>query len=350
MLEVIEEEDRSGSLVSTVNNAPFIADPETLEAQEVVDSVRRACTTSGFFQVSGPGLLERQQRDLFRALQNFFTLSLQEKNKVDIRTTIGRRGYDALASQSCHADALPDLKEGFFIGQDVPLDDPNVQARRFFMGPNVWPDASVLAPQDFRAPVEAYFHAVHSLALKVLDLVVRILPYGAGIFDEFTAGQTVAVLRMLRYLEGPKQLGAGAHTDFGAISLLLQDEQPGLEFLDPKTNEFVAVNPTPNALVFNAGDTLSVWTGGEFKSSVHRVVNKAPMDRYSAAFYYDGSLDCPLTPFDRKSPLFEGEETLTVEKHLILAMPPVERVDRILMKGCFCVGFGRVRLGFLITS
>lgn len=183
----------------------------------------------------------------------------------------------------------------------------------------------MLAPQDFRAPVEAYFHAAHSLALKVLDLVVRILPYGAGIFDEFTAGQTVDVLRMLHYpaapqtdhLEGPKQLGAGAHTDFGAITLLLQDEQPGLEVLDPKTNEFVAVNPTPNALLFNTGDMLSVWTGGEFKSSVHRVTDKAPMDRYSAAFYYDGSLDCPLTPFDRKSPLSEGEERLTVEKHLI---------------------------------
>lgn len=325
MLEVIEEEDHSGSLVPTVNIAPFIADPETLEAQEVVDSVRRACTTSGFFQVTGHGLPEQQQRDLFPALRKFFALSLQEKNKVDIRTTIGRRGYDALASQSYHADALPDLKEGFFVGQDVPLDDSNVQARRFFMGPNVWPDASVLAPQDFRAPVEAYFHAVHSLALKVLDLVARTLPYGAGIFDELKAGQTVAVLRMLHYpaapqmdhLQGPKQLGAGAHTDFGAITLLLQDEHHGLEVLDPKTNEFVSVNPTPNALVFNVGDMLSVWAGGKFKSSVHRVINKAPTDRYSAAFFYGGALDCPLTPFDRKSPLAEGEEVLTVEKHLI---------------------------------
>lgn len=137
MLEVIEEEDHSGSLVPTVDIAPFIADPETLEAQEVVDSVRRACTTSGFFQVKGHGLPEEQQRDLFRASQKFYSLSLQEKKKVDIRTTIGRRGYDALASQSYHAGALPNLKEGFFVGHDVPLDDPNVQARRFFMGPNV---------------------------------------------------------------------------------------------------------------------------------------------------------------------------------------------------------------------
>lgn len=312
-------------LVPTVNIAPFLADPESPAAQPVIRSVRQACTTSGFFQITGHGLPEELQRDLFQASQKFFALSFQEKTKLDAKTTTGRRGYDVLASQSYHADVLPDLKEGFYVGHDVPLDDPKVQARRFFMGPNVWPDGSVLAQQDFRAPVEAYFQAVHSLALKVLDLVARTLPYGSGIFDEFTVGHTVAVLRLLHYppappsdsLGGQKQLGAGAHTDFGAITLLLQDEHPGLEVLDPKMNEFMPVDPTPNAFVFNVGDMLSVWTGGEYKSSVHRVINKAPTDRYSAAFFYDGALDCPLTPFHRKGAFDEGGEILTVEKHMI---------------------------------
>ncbi|TQS32274.1 hypothetical protein Golomagni_07416, partial [Golovinomyces magnicellulatus] len=112
-------------------------------------------------------------------------------------------------------------------------------------------------------------------------------------------------------LAGKKQLGAGAHTDFGAITLLLQDENAGLEVMDPKTSEFVAVDPSPNAFVFNVGDMLSFWTGGEYKSSVHRVINKVPRDRYSAAFFYDGALDCPLVPLSDPKATTSGSDGLT---------------------------------------
>jgi isopenicillin N synthase-like dioxygenase len=314
-------------LVPTVNIAPFLDDPTSLAAQSTIRAVRQACITTGFFQITGHGLPEELQRNLFQASRNFFGLSLEGKKKLDAQKTIGRRGYDVLATQSYDQDdpdKLPDLKEGFFVGHDVPLDDPKVQAGRFFMGPNVWPEESVLKKEEFRAPVEAYFHAIHSLSLKVLDLVAHTLPssYGTEFFDEFTVGHTVAVLRMLHYppsppLKGRKRLGAGAHTDFGAITLLLQDEHAGLEVLDPKTNEFEPVDPTPNAFVFNVGDMLSLLTGGEYKSSVHRVINKAPTDRYSAAFFYDGALDCPLIPFHRKGVVGEKNDILTVEKHML---------------------------------
>jgi isopenicillin N synthase-like dioxygenase len=314
------------SLVPTIDIASFLADPRSSAAEQVIDAVRQACRKTGFFQVVGHGIPEDLQHQLFEASRQFFALSSEEKTKLDARTTIGRRGYDVLASQAYDTDSLPDLKEGFYIGHDVPVDDPKVQARRFFMGPNVWPAPQVLSPHALREPVERYFEAIHALSLRVLSLIERTLPYGPGIFDDFTVGQTVAVLRMLHYppapprdspLPGKKQLGAGAHTDFGAITLLLQDDHPGLEVLDPETSEFVAVAPSPNAFVFNVGDMLSFWTGGEYKSSVHRVINKAPTDRYSAAFFYDGALDCPLIPLNGKGGAAEGEEGLTVEKHLI---------------------------------
>ncbi|MCJ1251311.1 hypothetical protein MMC30_008543 [Trapelia coarctata] len=312
--------------VPTVDIAPFLADPTSTASQKIVETVRRACTSTGFFQITGHGLSTELQKPLFQASRKFFALDSEEKKKLDAKTTVGRRGYDVLASQSYDPNVAPDLKEGFYIGHDLPLEHPVVQAQRFFMGPNVWPDRSVLAPEDFKAPVEAYFQAIHSLALKVLDLVARTLPYGPNIFDEFTAGNTIAPLRLLHYPPAPppeaegaqRQLGAGAHTDFGAITLLLQDEQPGLEVLDTVHNEFVPVDPTPNAFVFNVGDMLSAWTGGAYKSSVHRVINKNPTDRYSAAFFFNGSLDCPLVPFDGSGGVAgDGKEHLTVEKHMI---------------------------------
>ncbi|KAK3935247.1 putative 2OG-Fe(II) oxygenase family oxidoreductase [Diplogelasinospora grovesii] len=257
--------------------------PKAWLIRVVIDAVRDACRRTGFFQV------------------RFFALPPDEKKKLDATTTIGRRGYDVLASQSYHVDTLPDLKEGFYVGHDVPLGDPKAQTRRFFMGPNVWPEPEVLGRSDFRDPAEAYFEAVHGLALKMLELIEGTLPYGKGIFREFAAGHTVSVLRMLHYPPAPpprnspgggkkQQLGAGAHIDFGAITVLLQDEHPGLEVLDPET---------------------------KYKStcSVHRVINKAPTDRYSAVFFYDGALDCPLTPLNQL--VEEREDVLTVEKHTI---------------------------------
>lgn len=220
-----------------------------------------------------------------------------------------------LLSSSCSP-----RRQGFYVGHDLSPEDPAVRARRFFMGPNVWPDEALLAPKDFREPVERYFAAVNSLALKVLDLVACTLPYGPDVFSNFSTGYVVAPLRLLHYppakpvAENDIQHGAGAHTDFGAITLLFQDDNPGLEVLDTQNNVFVPIEPTPGAIVVNVGDMLSAWTGGKYKSSVHRVINKRPTDRYSVAFFFDGNLDCPLDPLDGSGP---GKGKWTVEKHMI---------------------------------
>ena len=316
---------KADSIVPTIDVASYLKDPSSSEAKGVVDAVRDACKKTGFFQVTGHGLSPKLQKELLAASEKFFSLGYNQKRELDARTTVGRRGYDVLASQAYDDGSFTDLKEGFYVGHNIPLYDEVVKQKRFFMGPNVWPNASILSGEEFRRPVEAYFHAIHGLSLSILKLVAATLPYGPDVFKDVTVGHTVAVLRMLHYppmpptqsLEGRKQFGAGAQTDFGAITLLLQDDNPGLEVLDPETNDFVAVDPSPNAFVFNVGDMLSFWTSGEYKSSVHRVINKAPRDRYSAAFFYDGSLDCPLVPLDESNKSSGGGDVLTVEKHMI---------------------------------
>jgi isopenicillin N synthase-like dioxygenase len=184
----------------------------------------------------------------------------------------------------------------------VPISDPVVQAARFYMGPNVWPKTTSLSSDDFREPIERYYQAINQLALKILDLIAKTLPYNTEIFSRFSSGHVIAPLRLLHYppalahnhlKNGQMQFGAGAHTDFGAITLLIQDENSGLEVWDPRANEWVSVEPTPGAFVVNVGDMLSAWTGGIYKSSIHRVINKKPKDRYSAAFFFDGS--CKLS-------------------------------------------------------
>ncbi|KAL8722881.1 MAG: hypothetical protein Q9225_000714 [Loekoesia sp. 1 TL-2023] len=310
--------------VPTVDISPYLADPNSLEAGKIIAEIRQACRSTGFFQVTGHGIPSSLQKEVFDAAAAFFKLPFDEKKKLDAKTTIGHRGYDVLASQSYEPDVMPDLKEGFYIGQDLPPSSPLVQKRRFFMGSNVWPPSSLLPAVQFQEPTERYYTAIYELSLTVLGLIARTLPYGPNVFDNFVANTPAAPLRLLHYPKAPpttekRQLGASAHTDFGAITLLLQDENPGLEVLNANTDEWVEIAPNPEAYVVNVGDMLSAWTKNEYKSSVHRVINKNPWDRYSVVFFFDGNLDCRLAPLDG-SPEEEGREGLTVEGHMLRRM------------------------------
>lgn len=162
------------------------------------------------------------------------------------------------------------------------------------------------------------------LSFRVMELLARTLPYGPHIFDNFVANEPAAPLRLLHYptptrpvqdlnSEESKQYGASPHTDFGAITLLLQDENPGLEVLDQEKEVWVPIDPNPDTYVVNVGDMLSMWTSNEYKSSVHRVISKNPTDRYSVVFFLDGNLDCPLDPLDGRPNHGSG----TVEEHML---------------------------------
>lgn len=211
------------------------------------------------------------------------------------------------------------------------------------MGPNLWPPFSRLPASAFRDPVLAYYAAVYALSLRVLDLIAATLPYGPHVFNEFTSNSPVAPLRLLHYPPAPssdtaadgssRQLGASAHTDFGAITLLMQDSNPGLEILDPVSHEWVSIPPgdREGGYVVNVGDMLSAWTGGAYRSSVHRVLNKSTeKDRFSVVFFFDGNLDTKLAPMGaglRKEGVSEwkgegegAEQDLTVEQHMIKRM------------------------------
>ena len=204
------------------------------------------------------------------------------------------------------------------MGDDIPITDARVQRKRYFMGPNVWPSSDLLAASAFKEPVETYYTAAYNLALLMLSIIARALPYGPHVFDEFTSNDPVATLRLLHYPPAQeteqRQLGASAHTDFGSVSLLMQDGNAGLEVLDSDRGEWVSIAPRKDSYVVNLGDMLPKWTKGLYKSSVHRVVNKNPCDRYSVVLFFEGNLDCSLAPLDGSG--VEGGGALTVESHL----------------------------------
>ncbi|KAL3455580.1 Clavaminate synthase-like protein [Aspergillus heterothallicus] len=306
--------------IPTVDISAFLADPDSPEAASIIPIVRSACRSTGFFQIRGHGISRALQQSVFAGAKKFFALPYETKKALDAHSNQGLRGYDVLASQSYEDGILPDLKEGFYTGVDLPRDDPRVQAKKFLMGTNVWPEESLLPREDFAVPAEKYHAALMQLSISVLRLIERTLPYGPGIFDEFIANDPITPMRVLHYprarpedAAGRTQYGASAHTDFGAITLLLQEESPGLEVLDSRTGEWVGVPPDPEVYVVNVGDMLSFWTKNEYVSSVHRVINREPGDRYSIVFFFDGNGDAKLAPMDGS----EEDNPLTVEQHMV---------------------------------
>jgi isopenicillin N synthase-like dioxygenase len=187
------------------------------------------------------------------------------------------------------------------------------------MGPNLWPPSHLVLEAIFREPMSRYYELMFNLSLTVMDLLAAGLPYGPSVFKEFVSNDAVASIRLLHYPPqdpaAQNQLGAGAHTDFGAITLLLQDETGGLQVWDYQEKVWVDVQPNRDAYVVNVGDMLQMWTSGKYISSLHRVINRSGTDRYSVPFFFDGNIDCVLKPLDGSAPE-KGKEGLTVEGHM----------------------------------
>lgn len=114
--------------------------------------------------------------------------------------------------------------------------------------------------------------------------------------------------------------GIGAHTDFGALTLLLQDDIGGLEVLDKLTGIWHPVTPVEGAYVVNIGDLMQRWTNDRYRSTMHRVwspVSTKP--RYSCAFFNDGALDMVIEAIPTCVPAGEQPKyaPLKVQDHLL---------------------------------
>jgi isopenicillin N synthase-like dioxygenase len=94
-----------------------------------------------------------------------------------------------------------------------------------------------------------------------------------------------------------RPFGVGEHTDSGALTLLLQDECPGLEIL--RNGRWQLVEPRADALVVNIGDMIQVWSNDGYRAALHRVITNGTSDRYSIPFFLNPSYDTvyePLSP------------------------------------------------------
>ena len=254
----------------------------------VAAAIGAACRDVGFFYVVNHGVPRTLMDEAFATSRRFFALPLADKQAIAIDTVGGNRGYSALLREALDPTQGPDLKEAFNVGLDLASDDPELLAGKPFRALNAWPDVP-----GFRATLLAYFEACSRLAGRLHHAFARDLGLRLDFFDD-KFDRPMATLRLLRYpapAEGlGVEIGAGAHTDYGNLTLLATDDAGGLQ-VRRRDGRWIDAPPLAGAYVVNIGDCLMRWTNDVYVSTPHRVVNRRPRERHSIAFFFDPNPD-----------------------------------------------------------
>lgn len=297
----------------------LLDNPAPGSREQLARELDRTCRESGFFYVAGHGIPPELTGEVFRQSRALFALPEDQKEQISKSLSPANRGYESLKGQTLEPGTPPDLKEGFYIGEELDSHDPRVVAGRFNQGPNQWPESL----PEFAPVMQRYFHAMNQLSTRIMEALALALDLPRDHFQDFCQ-QPLSTLRLLHYPPqpanpAPGEKGCGAHTDFGGITVLLLDEHPGLQVWDHRGERWIQAPPIPGTFVVNLGDMIARWTNDRYRSTLHRVVNISGAERYSVPFFFSGNPDhqvrcLPGCLAPGESPLYPPT---TVERHLM---------------------------------
>jgi len=252
--------------IPVVNLADFLSgDPELKQA--FVNKLGKAYEEVGFVAVKNHGIPDNLIADLYKYVQEFFSMAGDKKKKYEVAGLAGQRGYTSFGKEHAKGSDAPDLKEFFQFGQVVEDYDP-VKSE--------YPDNVKVNENDQFNPtfIKAY-KAFEKSGKSLLQAIALYLKLDEHYFDNHIHNGN-SILRAIHYppitSEPKSAIRAEQHEDINLITLLVGASADGLQILT-KQNEWVGVTSLPEQIVVNVGDMLQRLTNNKLKSTTHRVVN-----------------------------------------------------------------------------
>jgi isopenicillin N synthase-like dioxygenase len=269
-----------------------------------VQDLGRAYEDVGFVAVKNHGIPDELVEQLYRNVQQFFAMPIDQKKQYEVPGLAGQRGYTSFGKEHAKGSDAPDLKEFFQFGQIVE----DGHAVRSEYPENV----QVRELEIFNSTFTRAYRAFEKSGKSLLQAIALYLGLDEHYFDDHIHNGN-SILRAIHYppiTHEPKSaIRAEQHEDINLITLLVGASADGLQILTKK-NEWVGVTSLPEQIVVNVGDMLQRLTNNKLKSTTHRVVNPPRemwhTSRFSIPFFLhpksDMSLACLSSCIDPEHP------------------------------------------------
>ncbi len=268
-----------------------------------ISSLDHACRDWGFFRLEQHGISAEKEAAFVSGVADFFAMPKTAKETL-YRTEDNPWGYyDKELTKN-----RQDWKEIFDLGIDV--------AESGYNSRTPWPERL----PAFKALMLDWFAECEAISLELLSAISKSLGQPRSKLTPYFSPLNTSFLRLNHYptchnpadpLEAYPEsghLGISHHTDAGALTVLWQDQIPGLQVRHQEN--WITVAPEPGTLIINVGDLVQVWSNDRYQAPLHRVLANSRDERLSAAFFMNPafSTDCePLVDMPRYRPVNWGQ-------------------------------------------
>ena len=293
-MTILQVVDKEFSEVPIIDISPLVS--QTSNSSDVIaDQIRQALQDYGFFYIVGHGVDEQLQKQLEDISQQFFAQDVE--TKLRIRMALGGkawRGYFPVGNEL--TSGRPDLKEGIYFGTELESDHPLVKTGVPMHGQNIFPSN---IPQ-FRETVLDYIDSMTRLGHTLMSGIALSLGLEKSYFADRYTKNPFILFRIFNYPPNSSlsesKWGVGEHTDYGVLTILKQDNVGGLQV--KLKSGWIDAPPIPGSFVCNIGDMLDRMTRGLYRSTPHRVQNRATSSRKSFPFFFDPNFNIEVKPIE----------------------------------------------------
>jgi isopenicillin N synthase-like dioxygenase len=254
--------------------------------------LRAAAPNVGFFYLIGHGIEDDLIGRVLSLSRRFFALPTEDKLAIEMVNSPHFRGYNRAGFE--HTRGKPDWREQLDVGAERPAPsfDRSAPPWTRLQGPNQWPTAL----SELKPTLLAYQEKTTALAIWVLRAFAAALDQPDDAFASIYSPAPHQLLKLIRYPGRAREegdQGVGAHKDSGFLTVLLQDEEAGLQV--EVEDGWIDAPPVPGTFVVNIGEILEMASNGYLRANVHRVVSPRPgVDRFSVAFFLGARLDATV--------------------------------------------------------